>query len=78
MKAKTRAEIVWDVIEQMFRDLPAQYRHYRGEKYLREQFEGVLRDDADSRDIRPIARWRPPRAAAQQCTRTPKGNHHAT
>jgi hypothetical protein len=51
VKAKTRAEIVWDVIEQMFRDLPAPYRRYRGEKYLREQFEGVLRDDADSREL---------------------------
>jgi len=51
VRAKTRAEIVWDTIEQMFRDLPAQYRRYRGEKYLREQFESVLRDDADSREL---------------------------
>ena len=51
MRARTRAEIVWDAIEQMFRDLPAQYRRYRGEKYLREQFEGALRDDADSREL---------------------------
>jgi hypothetical protein len=35
----------------MFHDLPAQYRRYRGEKYLREQFESVLRDDADSREL---------------------------
>jgi hypothetical protein len=51
VKAATRAEIVWDAIEQMFRDLPAQYRRYRREKYLCEQFEGVLRDDADSREL---------------------------
>jgi hypothetical protein len=63
VRAKTRAEIVWDVIEQMFRDLPAQYPRYRGEKYLREQFEGVLRDDADSRELSDLM-------AAPACSRT--------